>query len=270
MRSGTAESERMEESVKYASVIVRAVLLGVTSALIGAAPYAQQASDELNESSRRAPAFAEVTVLVDVDWLAQNLSAPRVVVLHSGRNYAAKHIPGARALGQGRLTLEGLASLGVSSDSHVVLYSAGAEIPAPLMFEHDSLGLDNVSLLNGGLRAWQAAKKPTTPDVPHVTPGTLRSPKPRNLIVDAEFVKSIGQRPDHKLVDARAPVYYQGLEGMHGKAGHIPGAVNIPFTDVADAQGFIDRDRLARIFDDAGIKAGDTVVAYCHIGQQAR
>jgi thiosulfate/3-mercaptopyruvate sulfurtransferase len=214
------------------------------------------------------PALAEVPVLVDVDWLAQNLSAPRTVVLHRGRNYAAKHIPGARELGQGPVTLQGLASLGVSSDSHVVLYSVGAEIPAPLMFELDSLGLDNVSLLNGGLIAWEAAKKPTTTEVPHVAPGTLRAPTPRNLIVDAEFVKSIGQRQNHTLVDARAPVYYLGLEGMHGKAGHIPGAVNIPHGDFES--GTLDRAAIEKAFRAAGIRPGDTVVAYCHVGQYGR
>jgi thiosulfate/3-mercaptopyruvate sulfurtransferase len=214
-----------------------------------------------------APAFAQVPVLVDVDWLAQNLNAPRVIVLHRGRDYVTKHIPGARDL-QGQVTLAGLASLGVSSDSHIVVYSATAEIPAPLMFELDSLGLNNVSLLNGGLIAWEAAKKPTTTDVPRITPGTLQAPAPRNVIVDAEFVKSIGQRPNHKLVDARAPVFYQGIEGMHGKAGHIPGAVNIPHGDFES--GVIDRAMAEKTFRAAGINPGDTVVVYCHIGQYGR
>jgi thiosulfate/3-mercaptopyruvate sulfurtransferase len=204
---------------------------------------------------------------VDIDWLAQNLNAPRVIVLHRGRNYTTKHIPGARDL-QGPVTLASLASLGVSNDSHVVVYSASAEIPAPLMFELDSLGLNNVSLLNGGLMAWEAAKKPTTTEVPRVTPGRLQAPAPRNLIVDAEFVKSIGQRPDHKLVDARAPVFYQGIEGMHGKAGHIPGAINIPHGDFES--GVIDRRMLEKTFRAAGINPGDTVVVYCHVGQYGR
>ena len=215
-----------------------------------------------------APAFAQAPVLVDVEWLAQNLTAPRVVVLHRGRDYATKHIPGARELQGTTVTIAGLAALGVSNDSHIVVYGSSAENPAPLMFELDSLGLNNVSLLNGGLRAWEAAKKPTTTEVPRITAGTLTAPTPRNLIVDAEFVKSIAQRPNHKLVDARAPVYYQGIEGMHGKAGHIPGAVNIPHGDFES--GVIDRAKLEKTFRDAGIKPADTVVVYCHIGQYGR
>ena len=215
-----------------------------------------------------ASAQAPVPALVDVDWLAQNLDNPRVIVLHRGRNYGTKHIPGARDFGQGPVTIAALAALGVSNNSHVVVYGVGAEVPAPLMFELDSLGLDNVSLLNGGLIAWEAARKPTTTDVPRVTPGTLQAPAPRNLIVNAEFVKSIGQRPNYKLVDARAPVYYQGLEGMHGKAGHIPGAVNIPHSDFES--GILNRAAIEKAFRAAGINPGDTVVAYCHVGQYAR
>ena len=136
------------------------------------------------------------------------------------------------------------------------------------MFALDELALTRVSLLNGGLSAWTAAGKPVTSETPRITAGSLAAPAPKNLIVDAEFVKSLPTRPNHKLVDARAPVFYQGIEGMHGKAGHIPGAVNIPHDDVAT--GVLDRDRLARIFRDAGINPGDTVVAYCHVGQYAR
>ena len=219
-----------------------------------------------------APARAQTAVplLVDVDWLAQQLNDRQVVVLHRGRDYASRHIPGARELGQDAVTVARLAALGVSNDSHVVVYAVGAEVPAMLMFEFDRLGMTNVSMLNGGLIAWQKAGKPVTTEVPRITAGTFAPQARADLVVDAAFVQSIGRRPNHKLVDARAPVFYQGIEGMHGKAGHLPGAVNIPFTDVADSQGLIDRDRLAKIFNDAGITPGATVVAYCHIGQQAR
>jgi thiosulfate/3-mercaptopyruvate sulfurtransferase len=56
---------------------------------------------------------------------------------------------------------------------------------------------------------------------------------------------------------------------MNGKAGHIHGAINIPFTDVTDTNFMFDRARLAALFERAGVKTGDTIVAYCHVGQQA-
>jgi thiosulfate/3-mercaptopyruvate sulfurtransferase len=53
-----------------------------------------------------------------------------------------------------------------------------------------------------------------------------------------------------------------------GRNGHIPGAVNIPFTEIADSELMIDRARLEKLYRTAGVKPGDTVVVYCHIGQQ--
>ena len=219
-------------------------------------------------AARTATAQPAIPLLVEGEWLSQHLNDRGVVVLHTGRDYATRHIPGAREL-QGTVTVAQLAALGVSDDSRIVVYGVGEEIPAMLMFALDELGFgERASLLNGGLIAWTKAGRPVTSQATAMTPGKLTAPPTRNLIVDAEFVKSIPQRANHRLVDARAPVFYQGIEGMHGKAGHIPGAVNIPHGDVAT--GVLDRDRLARMFGDAGIKPGDTVVAYCHIGQYAR
>jgi thiosulfate/3-mercaptopyruvate sulfurtransferase len=244
--------------------MIRRIVRGLALVLVAAPALAQTTPPAAGASARQA-----LPVLVDVEWLAQHLNDPKVVIMHRGRDYAARHIPGARDLGQGEVTVARLASLGVSDDSHVVLYTTGAEIPAPLMFALDEMGLaDRFSLLNGGLVAWTSAGRPVTSEVPRIVPGTLRTPAARSLVVDAEFVKSIGQRPNHKLVDARAPVFYQGIEGMHGKAGHIPGAVNIPHGDVES--GVLDREKLARMFSAAGINPGDTVVAYCHVGQYAR
>ena len=88
-------------------------------------------------------------------------------------------------------------------------------------------------------------------------------------MVDAEFVKSVPQRPNHALVDARAPVFYTGIEPTMNKSGHIPGAVNIPFTQITDNELRIDKARVEALFRQAGVRPGDTVVVYCHIGQQA-
>ena len=83
-------------------------------------------------------------------------------------------------------------------------------------------------------------------------------------------MKSVRQRPSHVLVDARAPVFYTGLEPtMNGKRGHIPGALNIPFTQIADNELRIDRAKIETLFRTAGVKPSDTVIVYCHVGQQA-
>jgi len=72
-------------------------------------------------------------------------------------------------------------------------------------------------------------------------------------------------------VDARNTEFYRGLAGGSGaRPGHLPGAKNLPFDTVSDAQlHFLPDSTLRRLFTDAGVSAGDEVVAYCHVGQQA-
>ncbi len=238
-----------------------------------------------------AAAQGAVPLLVDVDWLAAHLDDRGLVLLHVGAKGEA-HIPGARFIleeqvarphdmARGDLMLEmpdapairaTLESLGISDDSHVVVYAgrAAPQSATRIVLTLDYIGLGGrTSLLNGGLAAWQRAGRATTTDATPVERGRLSARPVKPLIVDAEFVKTVPQRPGHRLVDARAPVFYNGLEPTYGKSGHIPGAINIPFTSIADNVQGIDRDRAAAVFREAGIRPGDTVVAYCHVGQQA-
>ena len=243
------------------------------------------------------PASAQTPapLLVDVDWLSQHLNDRGLVVLHVGSaaEYQAQHIPGSRVIAEedvakphdmakGDLMLElpavadlraTFAARGVSDDSRLVVY-AGRNTPVQsatrIILTLDYLGLgDRTSLLNGGQAAWLRAGKPVTAEAPKVTPGTLSARATKPVVVDAEFVKSMASRPNHKLVDARAPAFFTGVAASMGKSGHIPGAINIPFTDVTDTEQKIDRARLVDLFARAGVRPGDTVVAYCHIGQQA-
>jgi len=93
-----------------------------------------------------------------------------------------------------------------------------------------------------------------------------------SLIVDNAYVGAHRSAPRVKVVDARAAEFYTGpaSEQNHMSAGHVPGAVNIPFTAVtSDDLLMLPRSRLEALFGAAGIQPGDTVVAYCHVGQQA-
>ena len=243
------------------------------------------------------PAAAQTAVplLVDADWLSQHLNDRGVVVLHVGdaAEFDAQHIPGARLIAEndvakphdmarGDLMLElpaatelraTFAARGVSDDSHIVVYfgkSAPVQSTTRIILTLDYLGLgDRTSLLNGGLAAWLRAGKPVTKEATRVTPGSLSARPTKPVVVDAEFVKTLASRPNHRLVDARAPVFYSGVSASFNKSGHIPGAINIPFTDITDTEMTIDRARLADVFAKAGVRPGDTIVAYCHIGQQA-
>jgi len=239
------------------------------------------------------PAFTQnpAPLLVDTDWLAQHLSDRDLVLLHSGSKsrYDAEHIRGARQIMDMDVTRSSnilvydlspveelrakFAALGISDDSRIVVYSgADAVVPSTtrILFTLDYLGLgDRTSLLNGGLGAWKRAGREVTSSATAIVPGKLSARPPKNVVADIAFVRSIGQKAGYRLIDARAPVFFNGTEESHGANGHIPGAINIPFSQVIDSQQMIDRARAEELFRAAGIKPGETIVAYCHIGQQA-
>jgi thiosulfate/3-mercaptopyruvate sulfurtransferase len=238
-----------------------------------------------------------VPLLVDAQWLGQHLRDADLVVLEVGpkADYQAGHIPGARVISEDDVSLphdmskmttelmlelppvgelrRRVAAFGISDNSRIVVYagkSSALQSATRIIFTLDYIGLGaRTSLLNGGLAAWTRARLATTTDIPSITPGTLTARPASRVVADAEYVKSVPSRPDHRLVDARAAVFYQGIQAPMGPAGHIPGAISIPFSEVTDNQQLIDRDRVAALFQAAGVKPGDTVVAYCHVGQQA-
>ena len=244
-----------------------------------------------------ASAQSAAPLLVDAEWLSRHLTDRDLVVLHVGDDgeYRREHIPGARLITEEdvsrphnhsnmkdmMLELPDVPTLraevsrfGISDNSRVVVYFGGeglVQSATRIVFTLDYLGLGaRTSLLNGGLAAWKRAGKAVTGVVPPAARGNLAAPTHEKIVVDAAFVSSVPSRQGYKLIDARAPSFYKGVEPtMNGKAGHIRGAINIPFTDVTDTNRMFDRDRLSALFERAGVKPGDTIVAYCHVGQQA-
>jgi thiosulfate/3-mercaptopyruvate sulfurtransferase len=250
--------------------------------------------------ARAQSADARSKILVSPEWLARHLGDRDLVLLHVGnrREYDEAHLPGARYVDlddisisdhekPGALMLQMpdaprlrdmLADLGISNDSRVVVYYGNDWVtPATrVIFTLDYAGLgDRSSLLDGGMQLWKEQKRPLTTDVPAARKGTLAALEVRPIVVDAPWVKSNVGKPGISVVDGRAAAFYDGVQtgrGMHAphRTGHIAGAKSVPFTEITDAKLRLkSRDQLAAIFAKAGVKPGDTVVGYCHIGQQA-
>jgi thiosulfate/3-mercaptopyruvate sulfurtransferase len=235
---------------------------------------------------------------VSAEWLRAHAADAGLVLLHVGNRetYDAGHIPGARYVdyrstlaasdGSNGLTLEmlppdvlreRLAALGVSDDSRVVVYQSD-DMWTPstrVMLTLDYAGLTNVAWLDGGQKAWTAAGGSLTAAAPAIKPGVLSPLKVRPVVVDADFVKAHLATPAYAIVDARSPAFYDGTRvggrpPAEHKAGHITGAVNAPFDSftLPDVR-LKPAPEIAAVFTNAGVKPGDTVIAYCHIGQQA-
>jgi thiosulfate/3-mercaptopyruvate sulfurtransferase len=236
---------------------------------------------------------AELTVTPA--WLAQHLKDPDLVLLHVGdrAEYDKAHLPGARYVGQRDVSVSSmdhdkglmlelptpdslrsqLAALGISDRSRVVVYY-GNDWVSPstrILFTLDHAGFgDRSALLDGGMSAWKEAGLPVTAEVPATRLGQLSPLEVKPLVVGIDYVKAhLGAKSFH-LVDGRAAVFYDGVEEGNNRKGHVPGARNIPFTEVTDDKLRLrSAEALTKLFADAGIGPRDTVVAYCHIGQQA-
>jgi thiosulfate/3-mercaptopyruvate sulfurtransferase len=236
-------------------------------------------------------------LLVTTAWLAQHLDDRGLVIFQIGDQtsrpaYDEGHIPGARFLNPfqdlstprvpGALNLElpsvevldsVLEAKGVSDDSRIVLYWArGYYSPTSrALFTLEYAGLaGRVSILDGGLELWTKEGRALSTEVPTPSRGSF-TVKPRpELVADADFVKGRLENRAFRIVDARDTSFYNGRETRQGRNGHIPGAANIPFGTMVDSTGRVRPAALLKQqFAEAGVKDGQTVVTYCHIGQQA-
>jgi len=238
-------------------------------------------------------------MLVNTTWLAQHLHDPNLVLLHVGSDgeYKGMHIPGARFVDlddisvsehtQGGLMLEmpsaeslreRLQKLGISNNSRVVVYF-GSDWVSPstrVIFTLDYAGLGaQTSLLDGGMSAWVRAGNKVTDQVPPARVGTLAPLKIKPIVVNAAYVQQHIGKSGVSIVDGRDASFYDGVQhgnthGAEQRSGHIASAKSVPFTEVAyDNLLLKSPNELAALFTKAGVQPGDTIVGYCHVGQQA-
>jgi thiosulfate/3-mercaptopyruvate sulfurtransferase len=99
------------------------------------------------------------------------------------------------------------------------------------------------------------------------------TPAPRKeIVVDAEWVSSRLHQAGTTIIDARTHEFYNGSQSDGSpRSGHIPGARHLSYLDVVDQDNnkFKSPDALMELFRAAGLKPGNLMVSYCHIGQRA-
>jgi thiosulfate/3-mercaptopyruvate sulfurtransferase len=229
--------------------------------------------------------------LVDADWLRAHLHDPDLRVIdfrwyllrRNGREeYERGHIPGAVIVdlesvtgkeGGGRHPLptagqfeEEMRRAGVSSNTRVVVYDDAAVAPTAsrLWFLLGLFGHRAQAVLDGGLQAWGSPLDTRTANVQR---GSFKAAAPEMArVLDCEAVSKVSAVP---VIDARAGERYRGeTEPIDPKAGHIPGAQNLPYTENLAPDGrFKSPGELRRQFEALGVRDG--AVFYCGSGVNA-
>ncbi|HVF19543.1 MAG TPA: sulfurtransferase, partial [Mycobacteriales bacterium] len=171
-----------------------------------------------------------------------------------------------------------LSAKGISNDDTVVLYGGNNNWFAAYAYWYFKLyGHSDIKLLDGGRKRWELDSRLLTDEVQQ-RPATAYVAKEQDTSIRAfrdEVIASIGQK---NLVDVRSPDEFSGklLAPAHlpqeqsQRAGHIPTAVNIPWSKAASDDGtFRSDEELRELYSDAGVDFSKETIAYCRIGERS-
>lgn len=233
--------------------------------------------------------------IVSTGWLSKHLKDPDIVLIEIGQkaDYDKEHIPGAvfmtrneisTPMGSG-LTLQipsmeklvgSFENAGVSNNSRIILYYGNDWVTPTARFylTLDYMGLgENTSILDGGLPEWKKENLSLTSEKTKIKKGKINITHPnKNAVVDVNYVEKNLNNPKVQIVDARTQDFYSGTDTNYNRPGHIEGATNIPFTSLTTDNApylFKSKAELEKIYANANVSNGKTIVCYCHIGQQA-
>jgi len=228
-------------------------------------------------------AFSDLPLLIEPSDLASRLSAPELILvdLTNAARYAEGHIPGARfvdpkrtQLGQppapGLLPawseLEALfGELGHHPDAVYVLYDdEGGPWAGRFGWLLDLIGHRAWHHLDGGLHSWLAEGRELSQAVPAPVGGPLPLQRHDEVLASREYLLEHLNDDNLTIWDARSPAEYRGEKVLAARGGHIPGAVNLEWTDCQD------RDRALRLREDLremlvarGITPEREIVTHC-------
>jgi thiosulfate/3-mercaptopyruvate sulfurtransferase len=211
------------------------------------------------EAGRRAYLQSHLSRAVFAD-LVEDLSGPVV-----------PGVTGRHPLPPIEVFVEKLRAWGIGPSNQVVVYDdAGGAFAARLWWMLRWLGHDAVAVLDGGLPAWVGDGGAVTTELVRPGRGDFR-PAPRHQLLVTTQQLAAPQSIEQKLFDARAPERFRGeVEPIDPVAGHIPGAINLPFSENLRDGRFLSpaklRERLARALDGA---APEDAIVYCGSGVTA-
>ena len=239
-------------------------------------------------------------LLVSTGWLAAHLSDPGVVVIDASwhmpaanrdgrREFLAGHIPGAAFFDLDAVSdhssplphmlpspedfASAMGALGVSNDLKVVVYDAAGLFSAPrLWWMLRIFGHEHVAILDGGLPKWTAEGHPLDKGEAHPTARVFTPRFNAAAVADLAQVRQALDSGSDQVLDARAAPRFLGRapEPRPGLAsGHMPGALNMPMTDLIADGRLKDPEALEAALAGIGVKGDKPVITSCGSGVSA-
>lgn len=225
-------------------------------------------------------------LLVEPEALEATLGDPALLIvdLCQAPSYERQHVPGAVNLAYSDLLKPSLpaaallpdeatlstvmSSIGLRSDLHVVAYDdEGNGRASRLLWTLDAIGHFDYSLLDGGLTAWLAEGRPTEsgkqPAQQSEFHAQVRNP---DVVADKAYILNHLEDPNTVILDARSPAEYRGEDVRALRGGHIPGAVNLEWTQAIDRNNDLRLqpiERLRALHKEAGVTPDKEVITHC-------
>jgi len=234
-------------------------------------------------------------VLVTPEWAEQNLDTKGIVFVEVDEDttaYDAGHIPGAVKINW-KTELQDpvvrdfvdkgafeklLSDKGISNDDTVVLYGGNNNWFAAYAYWYFKLyGHRDVKLLDGGRKKWELDGRTLTTDVVN-RPATSYTAQEQDLTIRAFRQEAVDAINNKNLVDVRSPDEFSGKimapahlpQEQAQRPGHIPTALNVPWSKAANEDGtFKSDDDLRALYGAAGLDESKSTIAYCRIGERS-
>ena len=241
--------------------------------------------------------YANPATLVSTDWVADHLRDSKVRLIEVDVDttaYDQGHPEGAVGVNWSTQlsdqirrdipTKENwqklLSQAGVDQDTRIVFYGDNNNwFAAYAYWVAKMYGHQDIVLMNGGRKKWELEGRPMTTDAPKVSSTNYKA-KDVDLSLRAyqkDVMPFVGAPSGKALVDVRSPAEFSGeilappgLPETAQRAGHIPGAQNIPWGQAANEDGtFKSADELQQLYGGKGISGDKDVIAYCRIGERS-
>lgn len=240
-------------------------------------------------------AFAAQPLLTPAQLNAIPGSTPtlRVIDIRDPQAYAKQHIPGAVSAPYGKwrgpATNPGelpdiskltqlVQSLGLTPATHAVVVSSGADATdfgasARVYWTLKTLGLKELSIVNGGMKAWADAKLPQDNAAVQIAASSWQPQLDTSLIATREDIRKNLDLSNAALVDSRPDAFYQGKTRAPAAklSGTLPGAQQLDFNQwfVPGTSTFVDTAAAKQIAAKVQRKSGQDMVAFCNTGHWA-